>query len=92
MIRPIIQGDKVFARYQTGNKGQAELAASEQASTKSSSSNGHAWMMLFAVVLIGVFIYWYKYKRSDSKLFGGAEAQSLLRESGVSYNDYQPVH
>lgn len=42
--------------------------------------------------MIGLFGYWYKYKRNDSKYFGGAESQGLLHEEKVNYDNYQPVH
>jgi len=49
-------------------------------------------MMLVLVVMVAAFGYWYKYKKQDSKWFGGAESRSLLREQAVNYADYQPLH
>ena len=96
VIKPIIESDIKFMRYQTKKHNEAVLADDkDKTSTSKSSSHVGGWVILFCLVIIGLFAYWYKYKRGDSKLFGfgNNEAQGLLNNSdNVNYDNYQPVH
>ena len=118
MIKPIIQSDSKFERYQTNimaKKDEAVLADTGNyyllpcnvkpwtcpkhmlwtwiyLGSAPSSSHGYGWLIIMAIVLIGIFAYWYKYKKNNSKYFGGEESLGLLRETQVNYEAYQPIH
>lgn len=92
VIRPIIEMDLKFERYQDGhqyNKGRKDKSgkvlareSSTPAVPKSAQHSHYAvWLVLLSVALIGAFAYWYKYKRGDSKLFNQVEAKSLLNRT-----------
>lgn len=91
-IRPILETDKKFAKYQAKAKKEAILADSDGTATmdSSSSSGNGGWIFLLVLAVIAAaFVYWYKYKRPSSKWFAGGESQSLLSEQPISYNQPQ---
>jgi len=90
VIRPILQFDAKFERYQAVQKSQkhnkaAKVLAHESSTPSVAKSAQHShyavWLVLLSVAAIAAFAYWYKYKGGDSKLFNQVEAKSLLNRT-----------
>ena len=71
-----------------------EAVLADTGSSSAPINHGHSGWLIFIIslVLIGAFVYWYKYKKGNSKYFSGAESRSLLQEEKVNYENYVPIH